>query len=60
MDISNDLDGPLTRFQGHGIFEANWLQKCRVNKDNTSVLLQNDVSFQKMIRLMDKVSTEHS
>jgi len=21
-DISNDLDGPLTRFQGHGIFEV--------------------------------------
>jgi len=21
-DIFNDLDGPLTRFQGHGIFEV--------------------------------------
>jgi len=25
-DISNDLDGPLTRFQGHGIFEVKYLK----------------------------------
>jgi len=26
-DIANDLDGPLTRFQGHGIFEGEYLKK---------------------------------
>ena len=26
-DISNDLDGPLSRFQGHGIFEVEYLKK---------------------------------
>ena len=25
-DVSNDLDGPLTRFQGHGIFEVEYLK----------------------------------
>ena len=24
-DISNDLDGPVTRFQGHGIIEVEYL-----------------------------------
>jgi len=28
-DISNDLDRPLTRFQGHGIFEVNYLKMVR-------------------------------
>jgi len=25
-DISNDLNGPLARFQGHGIFEGEYLK----------------------------------
>ena len=25
-DIFNDLDGPLTGFQGHGIFEVEYLK----------------------------------
>jgi len=25
-DISNDFDGPVTHFQGHGIFEVEYLK----------------------------------
>ena len=30
-NISNDLDGPLTRFQGHSIFEVEYLKNVRLN-----------------------------
>ena len=36
-DISNDLDGPLTRFQGHGIFEVEYLK----NGEFRTMLLKN-------------------
>ena len=35
-DISNEVDGPLTQFQGHGIFEVEYLKKRRFG-DNVSI-----------------------
>ena len=34
-DISNDLDGPLTRFLGHSFFEVEYLKNCAF-KDNVT------------------------
>ena len=36
-DIFNDPDGTLTRFQGHGIFEAEYLKKTVRLRDKVTI-----------------------